>query len=176
MKLVTLALIAAFAVGVAAQNNTAPKTPETHIPGITVMPPGPIVNIGDMNLQIGCPVVFTDVVLNRNARYLPVKQDSAPDSSLEFKYKNQSGKQIESIEVHVALKVKLNKYDLDATTVTRDMTLTGGSGEVLPLNVFAYGVVRVTLEQVNYVGGKTWTPDNSMCNYQKLSGIQQAAK
>lgn len=51
------------------------------------------------------------------------------------------------------LNVKPSIYDLDATTVMRDITLTGRSGEVLPLNLFAYGVVRVTLEQMNYADG-----------------------
>lgn len=171
MKLITLALIASCAIGAAAQSNTQQKVPEAHIPGMTVLPPGPILNV-----QTGCPVAFTSVDISQNARYMPVKQGAEASDSLEFSYKNQSGKQIKSIEVHVVLNVKPSIYDLDATAVTRDMTLTGHSGEVLALNLFAYGVVRVTLEQVNYTDGTVWTPNEISCHYEKLSGIEQIAK
>lgn len=176
MKLITLVLIATCAIGAATQSNTQQKAPEARTPGMTVQPPGPILNINDFNLQTGCPVAFTSVDINQNAHYMPVKQAAEAGDGLEFSYKNQSGKQIKSIEVHVVLNVKPSIYDLDATTVTRDMTLTGHSGEVLALNLFAYGVVRVTLEQVNYTDGTVWTPNEISCHYEKLSGIEQIAK
>lgn len=177
MKFITLVLIAASATGASAQSNTQQKSPDVHIPGMTIPPPGPILNIDDLNLQTGCPVDFTNVDLKQSARYMPVKQqETGADSRLKFNYKNQSGKQIKSIEVHVVLNVKPSIYDLDATTVTHDMTLIGHSGEVLPLNLFAYGVVRVTLEQVNYADGTVWTPNKISCHYNKFSGIEQIAK
>ncbi|HYK35076.1 hypothetical protein [Alloacidobacterium sp.] len=171
MKLITLVLLTALAIGAFAQSSTQQKSPDVHIQGITVLPPGPI-----LNLQTGCPVAFTNVDLKQNARYMPVEQSAEADDSLVFNYKNQSGKQIKSIEVHVVLYVKPSIYDLDAITATRDMTLSGHSGEALPLNLFAYGVVRVTLEQVNYADGTVWTPNEISCHYDKLSGIEQIAK
>jgi hypothetical protein len=160
MKLVTLALIALATTVAVAQSNTI------EIPGVYYPP--------SLNLQIGCPVAFTDVVLKRDARYMPVKQGSAPDSSLAFNYKNSSGKLIESISIRVELKVKRSIYDLDATTITRYMTLTGTSGEVLPLNLLTYGLGSVTLEQVTYVGGEVWTPGaNKNCRYVGPASAEQ---
>ena len=167
MKLVTLVIITLSAISAWAQNNSTSKPAESPIPGVKVLPPGPIQNLGDLNLQTGCPVAFTNVVFKQNARYMPVKLEPVPESSLEFNYRNLSGKQIESISVRVELRAKRSIYDLDAVTLRRDMTLTGRSGEVLPLNVSAYGLVRVTLEQVTYVGGEVWTPaKNANCSYQ----------
>jgi hypothetical protein len=166
MKLMPLILIAASAISVAAQSNTQNKPSPSPIPGLTVMPPGPIEGLENFNLQIGCPVAFTDVALKRDARYMPVKQGTAPDSSLAFKFKNLSGKQIESISVRVEVKAKRSIYDLDAATISRDMTLTGKSGEILPLNMLAYGLVRVTLQQITYAGGEVWTPgQNKNCAF-----------
>jgi hypothetical protein len=161
MKLVTLALIATFAVAAAAQSNNRSE----EIPGLMKLPPG--VNLSDANRQIGCPVAFTDVALRREARYMPVKQDATSDNSLAFKYKNQSGKLIDSIVIRVELTVKWSIYDLDAITITRYVTLTGTSEEVLPLkNLLMYGLGSVTLEQVTYVGGDVWTPGaNRNCRY-----------
>jgi hypothetical protein len=157
MKLVTLALIAAFAINAAAQSNRPAAPAET--PDLTAVPPG-------LNLQIGCPVAFTDVSLQRKARFMPVK-DATADNSLAFKYKNLSGKQIESIEIRVELQVKRSIYDLDATTITRYTTLTGTSEDIFPLkSLIMYGLGSVTLEQVTYVGGDVWTPDaNNNCRY-----------
>jgi hypothetical protein len=175
MKLVTLALIVASAIGAAAQSNPTKNPGASTIPGITALPPGPIENIGALNLQIGCPVTFTDVALKRDAHYMPIKQGEATDNSLDFRYKNQSGKQIESISVRVELKVKRNIYDLDAITITRYMTLTGNSGEVLPLkSLLTYGLGSVTLEQVSYVGGDVWTPStNKNCRYKNPNSSEE---
>jgi len=171
MKLVTLALIAVCAVTAAAQSSTHTE----EIPGLLTVPPG--MSLDNMNLQIGCPVAFTEVALQHNARYMPVKQNTAWDSSLAFRYKNQSGKLIESIEIRVELKVKKSVYDLDATTITRDVTLTGDTSDTLPLNVIAYSVGRVTLAQVNYTGGKVWTPKaRNTCNYESPNTSEQIGK
>ena len=163
MKFVTLALIGLCAISAAAQSNTTRNAAESPIPGI--------------NLQTGCPIVFTDVALKTQARYMPVRDEADPDNSLAFKYKNQSGKQIQSIEIRVELKVKRSIYDLDTTTITRDMTLTGDTADTLPVNAIVYSLGRVTLQQVNYEGGKVWTPKaTNTCNYQKASTPEQIAK
>lgn len=168
MKLVTLALIAVCAVTAAAQSDQQAGPAVTLVPGPISYPPG-------LNLQSGCPVAFTDVSLTRNAHYMPVKQGTTPDNSLTFKYKNDSGKQIESISIRVELNVKRSIYDLDATTITRNMTLTGTSGEVLPLkSLHTYGLGSVTLEQVSYVGGDVWTPGtNKNCRYTSPDSSEQ---
>lgn len=157
MKLVTLALLGLSAIAAAAQNNTAPP--------LIIPNNGQVTSLTKL-LQTGCPVVFTNVALHRDARYMPVKQGDPPDNSLAFEYKNESGKLIESIWVRVELKVKRSIYDLDATTITRDMTLTANSEEVLPLDLITYGLGTVTLEQVTYSGGKVWTPGaKKNCRY-----------
>jgi len=171
MKLVTLVFIAAFTVAAVAQSNSRSE----EILGLEVAPPG--INPDQMNLQIGCPVAFTDVALKTQAHYMPVKQDAGPDNSLSFKYKNQSGKLIQSIEIRVVLNVKRSIYDLDAITITRDMTLTGDTAETLPLNVIVYSLGPVTLQQVNYVGGKVWTPKAiNTCSYRRTNTAEQIAK
>lgn len=173
MKLVTLALIAAFTAGASAQSNQQNE----HIPGLLTLPPGPIVNLDEMNLQIGCPVAFTNVSLSNPGHFMHVKQSSDPSGSLAFQYKNQSGRMIQSIEIRVELTVKKSIYDLDAATVTRDMTLTGEAADTLPLNVLAYGIGRVTLEQVNYVDGKAWTPKaKNNCTYRGESAAERIAR
>ena len=170
MKLVILALIAAFAIPATAQSNSRNE----EIPGLVVVPPG--TNPGDTNLQIGCPVAFTDVALKNKARYMPIR-DGTPDNSLAFQYKNQSGKQIKSIEVRVELNVKRSIYDLDATTITRDMTLTGDTADILPLNLIVYSLGKITLQQVNYVGGKVWTPKpTNNCSYLRTNTLEGIAK
>jgi len=85
----------------------------------------PGTNPDNMNLQIGCPVAFTKVALQRDAHYMPVKQNPASDSSLAFKYKNQSGKLIQSIEIRVELKVKKsvlpNQFNPELTMPNRPL-------------------------------------------------------
>jgi hypothetical protein len=166
MKLVTLALIAAFAATAAAQNSSrSEEIPAPLSPGV--------------NSQTGCPVNFTDVALKTNATFMLVKQDAEPNGSLTFQYKNQSGKQIQSISIRVDLAAKRSVYDLDAVTITRDMTLTRDSEETLPLpaNVFVYSLGRVTLEQVNFVGGTVWTPKaTNTCSYEKAGSAEAIAK
>jgi hypothetical protein len=171
MKLVTLVFIAAFTVAAAAQSSNHRE----EIPGLVLAPPG--TNPETVNPQAGCPVVFTDVALKSNAHYMPVKQDAGSDNSLAFSYKNQSGKLIDSIEIRVVLNVKRSIYDLDATTITHDMTLTGETAETLPLNAIVYSLGPVTLQQVNYVGGKVWTPRaTNTCSYQRTNTAEQIAK
>lgn len=163
MKLVTLALIALSTTAAIAQNN---------------MKESPAVDPNSLlDTQAGCPVAFTEVSLTNPGHIMLVRQGANQNSSLEFQYKNQSGKVIESIEIRVELTVKRSVYDLDATKITRDMTLTDNAEETLPLNLLVYSVGRVTLEQVNYVGGKVWTPnDRSSCNYEKPGGTARIAK
>ena len=154
MKFMTLALIGLSALAAAAQSNTTQKADLN------------LQNTPDLNAQAGCPVAFTDVALKSDAHYMPVKQSEGSGNSLDFKYQNKSGKQIESILVSVKLTVKRSIYDLDATTITRYMTLTEDSSQVLPLNLITYAVGPVTLEQVTYTDGDTWTPaTNKNCRY-----------
>lgn len=153
MKLVILAVIASSAIAAAAQSNGKTAPDIKKIPGFIS--------------QVACPVVFTDVSLQNDGRFMPVQQGAAQDGSLAFQYKNLSGKLIQSIEIRVELRVKRSVYDLDATTISRDMTLTADAKETLPLHLIAYSLERVTLEQVNYVGGKIWRPKaTNTCNYE----------
>jgi hypothetical protein len=168
MKLMTLALIGLSTISAVAQMNKQDGPATGSIPDEIFYPPS-------LNLQIGCPVAFTDVSLKRNGRVMQVKQDTASENSLTFNYRNDSSKKIDSISIRVELKIKRGIYDLDATTIARDMTLTGKSGEVLPLkNLLMYGLNSVTLEQVAYVDGDVWTPGkNKNCRYVSPSSSEE---
>jgi len=166
MKLVTLALIAASTAIATAQSSAKGNPPVD----LNVLP-GP-------NAQAGCPVAFTNVSLETHARLMLVKQGTAQDGSLAFEYKNQSGKPIQSISIRVELKVKKSVYDLDATPITLSMTLTGkDSGETLPLNMVAYGLGRVELEQVIYSDDTVWTAGRAnTCSYEKTGTSEGIGK
>ncbi len=164
MKLVTLALIAVSTAVATAQNNTI-GIPDVHdSPGV--------------NLQLGCPVAFTDVSLESPAQFMLVWQRANENSSLTFQYKNRSNKEIESISIRADLKVKKSVYDLDATPVTLHLTLTGRNTEqTRPLTLRAYGLSRVILEQVSYSDGTAWTADaRNACSYEKQSASEQIGK
>jgi hypothetical protein len=122
--------------------------------------------------QAGCPVAFRDVSLESKAHLMPVQLGQPQDGSLSFQYKNQSGKTIQTIAVQVQLRVKKSVYDLDATTISLDMMLTGNNAaENLPLAVRAYGLESVTLKQVTYTDGSTWTAGTKdRCAYQGNGG------
>jgi hypothetical protein len=166
MKLVTLALAVLSTATAFAQSNvnTVPGIDVTIVPGATS--------------QAGCPVAFTDVALDTKAHFMPVRQDTAPAGSLKFQYKNQSGKEIQSISVRVELKVKKSVYDLDATTVTLNMTLTGkGADETLPLTLRTYGLSRVTLEQVSFTDGTIWNAsEKNTCSYNRMNSSELIEK
>jgi len=163
MKLVTLALaILSTAVAFAQKpSQTAPAVDLPIVPGSAS--------------QAGCPVAFSDVALESKARFMPVRQDAAPDGSLRFQYKNMSGKDIQSISVQVDLKIKKSIYDLDTSTITLHMALTGkGAAEILPLTLRAYGLSRVTLEQVSFTDGTIWNADlRKPCSYQQSGSSEQ---
>jgi hypothetical protein len=166
MKLVTLAIAFLSITPAFAQSNLKPTAADdlSITPGSTS--------------QAGCPVAFTDVSLETKAHFMPVRQDTAPDGNLRFQYKNQSGKEIQSISVRAELKVKKSVYDLDATTITLNMTLTGKSAEeTMPLTLRAYGLSRITLEQVSFTDGTIWNADiKNTCSYERMNGSEQIGK
>jgi hypothetical protein len=165
MKLVTLALAILFPAIAFAQSNL--KAAPTSDLSVTPRPTS----------QAGCPVAFTDVALETKAHLMPVRQDATPDGNLRFQYKNQSGKEIQSISVRAELKVKKSVYDLDATTITLQMTLTGKSAETMPLALRAYGLSRITLEQVSFTDGTIWNASTkNTCSYERMNGSEQIGK
>ena len=161
MKLAVFAL-AAFSTAALAQNVT-PAIDFSQTPPIS---------------QAGCPVAFTNVSLETRARLMPVQLGQPQDGSLFFEYKNQSGRKIQSIAVHVELRFKKSVYDLDATPITLDMMLTGtNTSEKLPLAVRAYGLTRVTLQQVTYADGTIWTQSQKPnCAYTPQSSAENIGK
>jgi hypothetical protein len=130
------------------------------------------------NSQAGCPVVFTEVALKRNAHYLPVKQTVSSGGNLDFQYKNESGKQIQSISIEVEVKAKRSLYDLDAMRVIADMVLTDNSTEEpLPPLGYVYGIDHLTLERVRYADGTVWNaPKQSACHFGLPGGAEQIGK
>jgi len=167
MKLVTLALVALCTASACAQSAT--QKAKTSAPAITTAT--------RLGLE-DCPVTFTHVALETRAHLMPVQQGAAPDGNLRFQYKNLSGKDIQSISVRAELKVKMSVYDLDATTMNLDMTLTGnGADETLPVALRAYGLTRVTLEQVFFKDGTIWNPGaKNSCSYEQIKGAEQIGK
>jgi hypothetical protein len=172
IALVCLFVITAFAF---AQNNSQKNAATVPGEAFKYVPPG---MPSELNPQAGCPVIFTDVALKTNAHFMRVRQGAPPDRSVDFQYKNQSGKLIAAISVRADLKVKKSVYDLDTTTVTLNMALSGtGAEEILPLTMLAYGLDRVTLEQVSYIDGTIWTADTKRaCSYQSPSSSLMIGK
>lgn len=169
MKLLTLASLLITATSAFAQSNAKAVTAVD------------LEHLQKMSTQAGCPVVFTDVALHRKAHMMLVKQGTSSGDDLAFQYENKSGKEIQSISVSAELNVKKSVYDLDATTLTLNMTLTGHeAAETLPLSVLAYGLNRVTLEQVAYTDGTVWDAGakeaKTTCSYQNQHGSEQIGK
>jgi len=165
MKLMAFACLFLITASTFAQSGSPTKPAPIPSEVFKYTPPGTPETTG----QAGCPVVFTNVALRTNAHYMLVRNEASPDPSVAFQYKNQSGKLIASISVRAELKVKESIYDLDSKPVTLHMTLTGKGAEVLPLTMLAYGLNRITLEQVSYVGGTIWNADDKRaCSYEPL--------
>lgn len=165
MKLVTLFLASTLVPAAALAQTAAQHTFSTDLEHTS-------------QSQVGCPVAFTSVSLENKVHMMLVNQyDPASNSSLSFQYKNRSNKQIQSVAVQVELRIKRSIYDLDTNTLMINLTLTGNETSKLPLTTRAYGLGRVTLQQVTYTDGTIWTAsEKSPCQYEAFSGAQQIGK
>jgi hypothetical protein len=178
MKLTTFAGLFIAAASAFAQINSQPQTLVSPASGQSTDQSAQKDASGRENSQAGCPVVFTEVALSRNAHYLPVKQAVSSGGNLDFQYKNESGKQIQSISIEVEIKAKRSLYDLDAMQVIADMVITDNSTEEpLPPLGYVYGIDHLTLERVRYADGTVWdAPKQSACHFGPSGGAEQIGK
>ncbi len=118
--------------------------------------------------QAGCPVVLTSAQLNWPASYLPVTSaEKVTEPNLALGFRNSSGKAIRSVTIAARFLGKRNVYQLDASAFDLRLTFSGGDAadkaaeqlrEIrVPEKMYAYGVTRVSLEQVLFADGTFWT-------------------
>jgi hypothetical protein len=185
MKLSALALLVAAATACFAQS-AAPNSGDAK--SHQVMPA-----IGDLtsrpqSSQTGCPVVLTNASLNTKAHYMPAagKSGSAGgNGDLSLQFRNMSGKQIQSVGIVAELNVKRSVYDLDATAIQLHLMLTGtGSldknsdlSRMVPLTVAAFGLGRISVEQVNYSDGTVWNAaSTNNCSLEADGGLRNLVR
>ncbi len=118
--------------------------------------------------QSGCPVVLTSAQLNWPASYLPVTSaEKVTQPNLALGFRNSSGKAIRSVTITARFLGKQSVYQLDASAFDLRLTFSGvdtadDAAEQLreirvPEKMYAYGVTRVSLEQVQFTDGTFWT-------------------
>lgn len=141
------------------------------------------------NSQAGCPLMMTRAHLNWPASYLPVTSaDRVTEPNLALSFQNLSGKPIRSVSVTARILAKRNIYDLDAAAFDLRLTFSGVDAadkaaeqlrEIrLPAKMYAYGVTRVSLEQVMFADGSFWmtSPRNNCSLDVRGSGERVEAK
>jgi hypothetical protein len=117
--------------------------------------------------QTGCPVTLTSARLNWPASYLPVTAaEKVTEPNLALQFQNSSGKAIRSVSITARFLVKQSVYKLDANAFDLRLTFSGTEAadkaaeqlrEIrLPGKMYAYGVTRVSLEQVTFADGTFW--------------------
>jgi hypothetical protein len=138
---------------------TAPQAPVSTPPSTR--------NFAVIPSAAACPVQLTSAdPASRGRLLLAGSAESPATGGLDLRFRNRSGKAIQSMDIAAYLKIKRDKYQLDATTAVLHLTLHGTSDvttteEVLrmvPLSVFLYGVSHVQLEAVTFADGTVWTP------------------
>jgi len=143
--------------------------------------------LGRLN-QAGCPLYLESASVAPHAGYLPVGSRGSDGGALHLHFRNESGKAIASASITVQLKSKRSIYDLDASVFTMPLTVSGvdvadkAAEQMrsfgLPDKMYLYGAARVTLDQVTFADGSTWTasPSDNTCHTGPLMGIEQIAK
>ena len=137
--------------------------------------------------QAGCPVVLTSARLNWPASYLPVtsaEKVTAPNLALGFR--NASGKEIRAVSLNAYFVAKRHIYELDATTFKLQLTFSAGAADEaaeqlreirLPEKMHAYGVTRVSLEQVTFGDGTFWMAmGRNNCSLDAQGSVERVAK
>jgi hypothetical protein len=118
--------------------------------------------------QSGCPVELTSAKLNWPASYLPVTSaEKVTEPHLALGFRNSSGRAIRSVSITARFVGKRNIYQLDASAFDLRLTFSGGDAadkaaeqlqEIrVPEKMYAYGVTRVSLQQVLFADGTFWT-------------------
>lgn len=138
--------------------------------------------------QTGCPVTLTSAHLNWPASYLPVTSaEKVTQPNLALGFKNSSGKAIRSATITARFLGKQNVYQLDAGAFDLRLTFSGvdaadQAAEQLreirvPAKMYAYGVTRVSLEQVLFANGTFWTAfGHGNCGLDVQGSAERVAK
>ncbi len=133
--------------------------------------------------QEGCPVVFTAVRLDRPAEFLPTTSSlrARTKANLHLSYSNPSGKEIAFIRLTSHLKVKENRYTLDAAEIVMPLTFTPSTGELstetsIPLFRNIVGFDRLALESVIFRDGSGWhaAKEHHTCGFASQGSLRVA--
>jgi hypothetical protein len=166
MRLFVSALLLAAASAAFAQNQAAPAQSAgvARMEGIKSLDLQAVPLPGS---QAGCPVVLTSAHLNWPASYLPVTAaEKVTEPNLALQFQNSSGKAIRSVGITARFLGKQNIYQLDGSAFDLHLTFSGTDAadkaveqlrEIrLPAKMHAYGVTRISLEQVTFADGTLW--------------------
>jgi hypothetical protein len=138
--------------------------------------------------QAGCPVVLTSARLNWPASYLPVTSaGKVTEPNLALGFQNSSGRAIRSVSIVARFLGKQSIYQLDANSFDLRLAFSGVDAadkaaeqlrEIrLPRKMYAYGVTRVSLEQVTFADGSFWTAmGRSNCSLNVKGNTERVAK
>jgi hypothetical protein len=167
VKLFVSALLLASASAGYAQNQAAPAPGSEVAPGIVTLDLQAAPMMPEN--QAGCPVVMTSAHLNWPASYLPVTAaEKVTQPNLALNFRNSSGKSIRSVTITARFLGKQSVYQLGASGFDLHLTFSGVDAadkaaeqlrEIrLPEKMHAYGVTRISLEQVTFGDGTFWMP------------------
>jgi len=138
--------------------------------------------------QAGCPVTLTSARLNWPASYLPVtRAEKVTEPNLALGFQNSSGKAIRLVTITARLLGKHDIYQLDADAFDLRLTFPGvdAAGKAaeqlreirVPATMHAYGVTRVSLEQVLFDDGSLWTAvTHNHCSLDVQGSAERVAK
>jgi hypothetical protein len=133
--------------------------------------------------QAGCPVQILQASFERPARLVLISPNSSDEApTLHLEYQNSSGKDIASVVLTGWIKVKEDRYQLDATSRPFQLELSRKAllgkdvqaAEALKLVGDAIGFDRIELSQVTYADGSTWSPEQRSCVYANMGGTERA--
>jgi len=184
---VSALLLAAASAGIAQTQKQAVPAPGSELaPGMMTLE---LQAVGPMpQSQAGCPVVLTSARLNWPASYLPVTSaEKVTEPNLALKFQNSSGKAIRSVTITARFLAKQSVYQLDASGFDLHLTFSGVDAadkaaeqlrEIrLPEKMYAYGVTRVSLEQVTFGDGAFWMAmGRSNCSLNVTGTAERVAK
>lgn len=168
MKLFLSALLLAAAPAVLAQD---PWLSSIQPPADATIGQGH--NVDDLSAhkvepQRSCPVFVTAASVGP-AHYLPTAPPDSPQKSmLRLHLQYQSRMEVESVRLTVHVRMKNNKYDLDATDLEIPVTIHATAwfdraGEhtlqfPLPRNAYFFGVSQVSVDSITFTSGGVWRP------------------
>jgi hypothetical protein len=162
MKLLLSALLLAAATATFAQAQTDPApSPSGRMQSLDLQAVQPSPD------QTGCPVVLTQAHLNWPATLMPVTAaEKVTEPNLALGFQNSSGKPIQSVSITARFTGKASKYQLDASAFNLHLSFSGSDTadqtaeelrEIrLPEKMYAYGVTRISLDQVTFADGTFW--------------------